>query len=180
MSSDGPLLVQPTHFSPTPVGMRFPVTTVMRALSNLLAARAAQETGVPMRSDTRSITIDAPTVDVAGFLGNGENLPRWAIGFAKEVRADGERWTVTTGEGEMTTTIVLNDAAGTVDYRMEPAPGVEATAFVRVLPNGSGTEVVFTQFQQEGVPDDVFEQLIEAVRHELVTLKALMEVACPL
>jgi hypothetical protein len=39
---------------------------------------------------------------------------------------------------------------------------------------------MFTQFQQPGVPDEMFEQLVSALRHELVTLKALIEVMCPL
>jgi hypothetical protein len=63
---------------------------------------------------------------------------------------------------------------------MEPAPGVEATAYARVVPNGNGTEFVFTQLQQLGMPEEVFDQLVSAVGHELVALKALLEVECPL
>lgn len=133
-----------------------------------------------MRSDTQTITIDATPSDVVAFLAEGENLPRWAIGFAKAVRRVDDRWMVTTGQGEVATTIVVNDAAGTVDYRMSPAPGAEATAFARVVPNAPGAEVVFTQLQQPGVPDEMFEQMVAAVRHELVTLKAVLEVECPL
>ena len=57
---------------------------------------------------------------------------------------------------------------------------VEAKAFSRILSNGDGAEFVFTQFQQSETSDEVFEQLIAAVGHELVTLKALLEVECPL
>jgi len=57
---------------------------------------------------------------------------------------------------------------------------VQATAFARVLPNADEAEAVFTQFQQPSVPDEVFEQLVAAVSHELVTLKAVLEVQCPL
>jgi len=78
------------------------------------------------------------------------------------------------------TTIAVDPTAGTVDFRMRPAPGVEATAYARAVPNGDGTELVFTQFQQPGTPDEVFDQLVAAVGHELVALKALLEVSCPL
>jgi len=63
---------------------------------------------------------------------------------------------------------------------MEPAPGAEASAYARVVPNGEGSEFIFTQMQQPGVPDELFEQLVAAVRHELAALKAQLEVRCPL
>jgi hypothetical protein len=80
----------------------------------------------------------------------------------------------------MPTTIAADERSGTVDFRMQPAPGVTATAYARVLSNGEGAEFVFTQFQQPGVPDEVFDQLVAAVGHELAALKALLEVECPL
>ena len=36
-----------------------------------------------MRSDTRTVTIGARPDDVLVFVGDGANLPRWAIGFAR-------------------------------------------------------------------------------------------------
>ena len=133
-----------------------------------------------MRSDTQTVTIDTVPREVLAFVGDGANLPRWAIGFAKAVRREGDRWIVTTGQGEVPTTIVVDETVGTIDFHMQPAPGASATAYARVVPNGAGAELVFTQFQQEGTPDDVFEQLVAAVRHELVALQALLEVECPL
>jgi Polyketide cyclase / dehydrase and lipid transport len=133
-----------------------------------------------MRSDTQTVTIDAHPRDVLAFVGNGANLPRWAIGFATSVRPSGPGWIVTTSQGEVPTTVLVDEATGTVDFRMEPAPGVEATAYARVVPNGNGTEFVFTQLQQLGMPEEVFDQLASAVGHELVALKALLEVECPL
>jgi hypothetical protein len=133
-----------------------------------------------MRSDTQTVTVDAPPEKVLRFVADGRNLPRWAIGFAKDVRPDDHGWMVTTGQGEVSVAIDWNEAAGTVDFHLRPAPGVEATAYARVVPNGEGAEVLFTQLQQPGTPDAVFDQLVAAVRHELVALKALVEVECPL
>ncbi|MGH9023086.1 MAG: hypothetical protein ACRDV9_08300 [Acidimicrobiia bacterium] len=137
-----------------------------------------------MRSDTQTLTINVRPNEVLAFGGEGENLPRWAIGFAKAVRPGQSGWIVTTGQaeagqGEVQTAISVDEATGTVDFRMRPAPGVEATAYARAVPNGEGTEFLFTQMQQPGVPDDVFERLVAAVGHELVALKALLEVECP-
>ncbi len=133
-----------------------------------------------MRSDTTTITIETSPKDVMAFVSDPRNLPRWAIGFARRVRQDGGRWVVSTGQGDVGVAIDVDEQSGTVDFCMEVAPGVEAVAYSRVVPNGDGTEYVFTQFQQPGVPDELFGQLVAAIRHELVTLKALLEVSCPL
>jgi hypothetical protein len=133
-----------------------------------------------MRSDTQTVTISASPKDVLGFVGEGHNLARWAIGFAKSVRPYKSGWMVTTGQGEVQTFIAVHEDTGTVDFRMEPATGVEATAYARVVPNGDGAEFIFTQMQQTGESDEVFAQLVAAVGHELAALKAFLEVECPL
>jgi uncharacterized protein YndB with AHSA1/START domain len=133
-----------------------------------------------MRSDTQSVTIAASPEQVWAFVADGANMPRWAIGFAKSARPDMGGWIVSTAQGEVPTAIAADERTGTVDFLMEPAPGVVATAYARVIPNGESAEFVFTQFQQPGVTDEVFDQLAAAVSHELVALKALLEVACPL
>jgi hypothetical protein len=133
-----------------------------------------------MRSDTETVTIGALPKDVLSFVGDGANMPRWAIGFAKSVRPNEAGWTVTTGQGEVPTFLIVDEEAGTVDFRMEPAGGAQSTAYARVVPNGDGAEFIFTQMQQPGVPDEVFDQLVAAVGHELAALKALLEVECPL
>ena len=133
-----------------------------------------------MRSDTRTATITAAPMDVLAFVGNPANLPRWAIGFARDVSRDDGRWIVSTGQGEIPISIDVNEDAGTVDFRMEVGPNREAVAYSRVVPNGDRSEYTFTQFQAPGVPDERFEQLVAAVTHELAALKALMEVTCPL
>jgi hypothetical protein len=132
-----------------------------------------------MRSNTQTITIAADPKDVIAFVGDGANLPRWAIGFARSVERDGDRWIVTTGQGEVPTRIDVDPRPGTVDFHMEPVPGGVQTAYSRALANGDGTEFTFTQMQPPGTPDEVFAQLVAAVAHELTALKAILEVACP-
>jgi hypothetical protein len=133
-----------------------------------------------VRSDTQTITIAARPDRVLAYVGDGANLPRWAIGFAKSVRPSGSGWLVTTGQTEVPTTITVNDTAGTIDFRMQAASDTGAIAYSRVVPNGEGSEFIFTQLQQPGVTDELFAQLVAAVGHELVALKAQLEVECPL
>lgn len=133
-----------------------------------------------MRADTKTVTIQAPRDEVVAFLADARNLPRWAVGFAKAVRADGDRWVVTTGGGEVGLRIVCEPRLGVVDFLISPAPGVEGVAASRVIPAGDTVEVTFTQFQAPGMPDDAFAASVRAVEHELTVLRALLEVECPL
>jgi hypothetical protein len=133
-----------------------------------------------MRADTQAISIDAAPLKVIHFLANGANLPRWAVGFAKSAAPDGDGWLVTTGTGPTRVRIESDARAGVVDFRLEIAPGLEGLAATRVVPRGTGSEVVFTQFQPSGMPDEVFAKNVGAVSHELRVLKAVLEVECPL
>jgi hypothetical protein len=133
-----------------------------------------------MRSKTHTITIQAPPAEVLKFLAEVENLPRWAIGFAKAVTCENGRFFVTTGAGKVAVRIEADRSSGVVDFFMSPAPGVEVLAASRVVPNGSGSEYVFTQFQTPGMPDEIFDKNLVAVEHELTVLRALLEVECPL
>src|ERR1041384_8176423 len=124
-----------------------------------------------MRADTKAVSIQAAPDKALKFLADPENLPRWAVGFAKAVRKDGERWVVVTGAGEMAIRIVSDERLRVVDFYMSPAPGVAALAASRGIANGRGAEYVFTQFQPPDMRDEMFSKNVEALAHELTVLK---------
>ena len=132
-----------------------------------------------MRADTQTISIDALPDTVVDFLGDPQNLPRWAVGFAKSVTRDGDRWIVSTAGGDVPIRIVADRRLGVVDFHLSLGPGKEAVAASRVVPRGAGAEYVFTQFQEVDMPDDVFAKNVRALAHELTVLKALLEIECP-
>jgi hypothetical protein len=142
--------------------------------------RCPEETMQTMRSDTKAVTIPASYEAVFAFLTNPENLPRWAVGFARAIRRDGETWLVTTNQGELPIRYVVDADRGVIDYHLEPAPGAEAVAYSRLVPNGDGVEYVFTQFQAPGMPDEVFVGQVAALAEELAILPALFraQAAC--
>ena len=133
-----------------------------------------------MRSDTQTITIDADPQRVFWFLADPANLPRWAIGFAKAIRCQEDGWVVETAQGSVGIRYVTEAETGVVDFYMSPSPEVESIAHSRVLSNGQRCEYVFTQYQGSDITDDLFESQVRALAHELVALKALLEVECPL
>lgn len=132
-----------------------------------------------MRADTKAISIEAEPEKVFRFVADPAQLPRWAVGFAKAVRRDGDGWLVVTSGGEIPVRVRADPASGVVDFVMAPEPGVEITAWSRVLARGGGAEYVFTQVQPPGMPADAFARSAAAVAHELTALKALLEVDCP-
>lgn len=134
-----------------------------------------------MRTHTTSIEIQSPTDEAFAFLADGDKLPVWAIGFAKAIERDGERWVVTLASGDrMPMRIDADAATGVVDYVSLPVAGVEAPAHTRVLPHGSGTLYTFSMQQGPDMPDDLFEAQVAELGRELTVLKAHLETACPL
>jgi hypothetical protein len=134
-----------------------------------------------MRYDAQCIMIDTAPTAVYGFVADPANLPRWAVGFAEAVRQDEDgRWIVQTAGGDVPVEVEAGDRTGVVDFHLEPAPGVRVTAYSRVVAAGAGALYAFIQAQPEGMPDEVFDAQVGAVGHELVALKAILEVACPI
>lgn len=134
-----------------------------------------------MRSNTQQVTIDVDHRHVFAFLADPGNLPKWAVGFCRAIRRDEDRWIAQTSQGDVAIRYVTDPDLGIIDFHIFLGPETEVTAFSRVLPNGDGSEYVFTQFQPSGMPDAVFEAQVRALTEELVVLRALMhaQAACP-
>ena len=135
-----------------------------------------------MTADTQTISLPANAQDAFAFLAAPENLPRWAVGFARGIRQEGDAWIVQTAQGEMPVRIVADAVRGTIDFHMGVMPGVEAVAYSRVVPNDSGAEYVFTQFQLPGMADEVFAAQRAALAEELAILPILFraQATCPI
>jgi hypothetical protein len=134
-----------------------------------------------MRADTQSVTVPASAEHVFAFLADLENLPRWAVGFARSIRRGAEEWIAQTAGGDLPIRVVADAQRGTIDFHLGQAPGVEAVAYSRVVPNDSGAEYVFTQFQRPGMTDEVFAAQRAALADELAILPILFraQAACP-
>jgi len=135
-----------------------------------------------MHADTQTITVPVSSEEAFAFLAEPENLPRWAVGLARGIRREGDAWIVETAQGEMPVRVVADAAQGTIDFYMDVAPGLEAVAYSRLVPNNSGAEYVFTQFQLPGMADEVFAAQRAALAEELAILPILFraQIACPL
>jgi len=126
-------------------------------------------------SRTLTVSINCPPSKVYDFVSNPKNLPKWATGFCKSVRKSNGDWIVDTPQGPMKIRFVEKNDLGVLDHYVTPAPGVEVYVPMRVLSNGSGSEVIFTLFRSPDMSDEKYAEDIGLVERDLKTLKKILE-----
>ena len=127
------------------------------------------------RSHTRSISIAADPADVLAFLADPRNLPRWAPAFARSVTERDGQLLVDTGQGELAISLSVSRERGTVDVLSAAEPRVGA--FSRVLPNGEGSEYLFTLLFAPEADELAVEAQMAVVDQELEAVRTLCEPA---
>jgi Polyketide cyclase / dehydrase and lipid transport len=126
-----------------------------------------------LRAETRSIFIAATPDAVLDLVADPRNLPRWAPDFARAVRPDAGDWLIDTGDGEARVTVRASREHGTLDLLAAAAP--DRGAFTRVLPNGGGSEYLFTLLFADHVDEAAVARQMAIVEDELRAVRALCE-----
>lgn len=126
-----------------------------------------------LMSRTVSISIARPPEAVYDFAADPMNLPRWS--FLVTVERRGDAWIVTSADGAVSIRFVERNSLGVLDHVVTVAPGVEVYVPMRVVPNGDGSEVLFTLFQLESMDDEAFDRDTRTVQRDLAKLKTLLE-----
>jgi hypothetical protein len=127
------------------------------------------------RSYTRSISIAANPAEVLAFLADPHNLPRWAPAFARSVTERDGQLLVDTGQGELPISLSVSPERGTVDVLSAAEPRIGA--FSRVLPNGDGSEYLFTLLFAPDTDQTAVEAQLAVVDQELEAVRAFCEPA---
>ena len=131
--------------------------------------------GARMKSKTLSVTIAAAPERVYAFASNPENLPRWVPSFFKSVElVDGE-WVAQSPLGRVGFEFVHDNDLGVLDHTVTLPTGARLTNPMRVIPNGDGSEILFTLIQHEDMTDQQFQEDAELVLGDLHTLRRLLE-----
>jgi hypothetical protein len=128
-----------------------------------------------LRAKTLSVSIECPPGRAYGFVSNPENLPKWATAFCRSVRKSEGEWIVETPSGPVRIKFVAKNEFGVLDHYVTLEPGVEIMVPMRVVPNGSGSEVVFTLFQWPNMSEEKFTEDAGLVERDLRTLKKVLE-----
>jgi hypothetical protein len=130
----------------------------------------------PVRSTTKSVTIDRPPHAVYAYLADARNWPQWAVVnvLGIEPSGDPDRWMMITPRGTGELRIRADAATGLLDHDFRD-PQAAWTVPARVVPNGRGTEFLITFFQPPVMEDDEFDRQAALVDTELAMLKGILE-----
>jgi hypothetical protein len=128
------------------------------------------------RSDTQTISIDAPREAVLDLVSNPTAFPRWASGFARAVRVDGPDLVVETSGDEVRLHVRVSREHGTVDFLAASAlRGAELGVFTRTVPNGRGCDFALTRFFPDEMTATEVDDERAVVAVELQTVRVLCE-----
>jgi hypothetical protein len=122
------------------------------------------------RAETRSLSIAAQPAGVISYLRDPRKLPEWAPQFASEIRLADDHVVVNPGEGELRMRLIASPEAGTIDLVAAADP--RRGAFMRVLPNRDGCELLFTLFFPVETSRDAIATQMSEVEAELERVRA--------
>jgi hypothetical protein len=134
---------------------------------------------VAMRTlyDVRHITIsiNRPPNEVYEFASTPANLPTWATGLAGSIKQVGREWIADAPMGQVKIRFAEKNDLGVLDHDIVLESGVTIHNPMRVVPNGSGSEVVFSLFRLPDTSDAKFADDQEWVAKDLRMLKRALE-----
>ncbi len=122
-----------------------------------------------------SISIERDFHEVYEFTSQPENFPRWATGLATSIERKGDQWVAQSTDGPVRVRFTPRNQYGVLDHHVTLPGGAEVYVPMRVVANGSGSEVIFTLFRTPGMSDEILARDVEWVRTDLGVLKELLE-----
>jgi hypothetical protein len=129
---------------------------------------------MPNQTVTRATESDREPAAIYEVLAEVSNLPKWAPVFADAVeRVSERRVRVTKGAEAFQVEVLLNEAAGTVDYVREMSNGRRGGAYIRVTPRPVGGSTVTMTVPVGPNTSDL--EVGRTVEQELAELTALAQ-----
>ena len=127
------------------------------------------------QSRTVTVAIGRTPRDVYDFVSNPANLPAWAAGLGQSVSKVDGRWIVQTSSGPIGIRFVDRNDLGVLDHRVTLGTGEEILVPMRVVDNGTGSEVMVTVVRLPGTSAENFAEDVALVERDLRTLKRTLE-----
>jgi len=122
-----------------------------------------------------SVSIHRAPREVYDFASNPENLPKWATGLAGGIKKVNDEWMAESPSGKVKIRFAERNPFGILDHDVILESGVQIHNRMRVVPNGNGSEVIFTLLHQPDMSDEKFEEDAKWVEKDLNILKGLLE-----
>jgi hypothetical protein len=130
------------------------------------------------RAHTVSTAVAVSPEATYEYTSDPRNLPVWAPGFIQSIEQRGDTWIAQSTLGEVGFRFAPRNTFGVLDHDVELPTGTFHNA-MRVIPNGAGSEVLFTALQHEGQTDEQFQADLETLRSDLHALRTALEAKYP-
>lgn len=126
-------------------------------------------------SRTISVAIAASPERIYHYVADPRHLPEWAAGLCQSVACIDGSWIAQTPSGAVRIEFAPVNPFGVLDHRLTLADGQQVCVPLRVIANGSGSEILFTLFQTPSLDDRQFAADAAQVEADLLRLKPLLE-----
>ena len=121
-----------------------------------------------------SVSVERPPREVYRFASNVETWPRWAHGLGNVTRS-GDDWIAKGPLGEVKVHFSPPNDFGVLDHDVTLPSGATVHNALRIIPNGEGSEVIFSVLRLSGTSESDFRADTDAVGKDLQQLKRLVE-----
>lgn len=125
-------------------------------------------------SRTLAVSIERAPQEVYDYIVDPRHLPDWVPSFAQSVRQEGEDWIVDTAGGPARIDFVPRNPWLVADHHVYLGDGTTVLNPLRVIPNGEGSEVVFTLIREASQSAAEFDELAGVVQDDLDRLRSVL------
>ncbi|RKN45001.1 SRPBCC family protein [Streptomyces hoynatensis] len=132
----------------------------------------------PGASRHLSVHVDRPAGAVYAYASDPAHLPAWAHGLGTTIRRVAGRWVADSSPmGRVEVAFTPRNELGVLDHDVTLPSGETVFNPVRVIPDGAGSEVVFTLRRRPGMSEAEFRRDAGMVAADLARLKERVESA---
>ncbi len=118
--------------------------------------------------------------EVADFVMDPANMPKWAAGLGSGLTRDGDDWIADGGPiGHVRVRFAPKNDLGVADHVVTMESGLIVHNALRVTPNEDGAEVAFVLLHRRDMDAAAFEADAAHVEKDLAALKAVLEDRVP-
>lgn len=122
------------------------------------------------------VTVRRDWREVYAFAADPDHWPLWAAGLGTSFVRSGDEWTADDPEGrKIRFTFSPSNTFGVLDHVVCLPDGTTTSNAFRVVPNGTGAELMFTVLRMHETSEEAFEADCAAVERDLNTLRELLE-----
>lgn len=127
------------------------------------------------KSQHISVSINCTADEVYEFASNPENLLQWAAGLSGSIKKANGDWIAESAMGTVRIRFADKNKFGILDHDVTLPSGEKVYNPMRVFPNNNGSELVFTLYQRQDMPDKMFAEDAKIVKRDMEKLKSLLE-----